>query len=119
MPCLNPTRTARSSAVHLGEDLKHRRGSLSLLLQAPIRGLRINQPGHHGGHPTVTLLKENVTMFDLTPLYRSTVGFDRLARTLNEASAFDAPTYPPYNIEKLNSVGICQIECGAQVRSTG
>lgn len=41
-------------------------------------------------------------MFDLTPLYRSTVGFDRLARTLNEASAFDAPTYPPYNIEKLS-----------------
>ena len=38
-------------------------------------------------------------MFDLTPLYRSTVGFDRLARTLNEASAFDAPSYPPYNIE--------------------
>ena len=41
-------------------------------------------------------------MFDLTPLYRSTVGFDRLARTLNEASAFDAPSYPPYNIEKLS-----------------
>ena len=41
-------------------------------------------------------------MFDLTPIYRSTIGFDRLARTLNEASAFDAPTYPPYNIEKLS-----------------
>ena len=41
-------------------------------------------------------------MFDLTPLYRSTVGFDRLARMLNEASAFDAPSYPPYNIEKLS-----------------
>jgi len=50
----------------------------------------------------VTLLKENVTMFDLTPLYRSTVGFDRLARMLNEASSFDAPSYPPYNIEKLS-----------------
>ncbi|MCX7348155.1 MAG: Hsp20 family protein, partial [Alphaproteobacteria bacterium] len=43
-----------------------------------------------------------MTMFDLTPLYRSTVGYDRLARTLNEASAFDASTYPPYNIEKLS-----------------
>jgi molecular chaperone IbpA len=49
----------------------------------------------------VTLLKENVTMFDLSPLYRSTVGFDRLARMLDEASSFDAPTYPPYNIERL------------------
>jgi molecular chaperone IbpA len=50
----------------------------------------------------VTLLKENVTMFDLTPLYRSTVGFDRLARMLDEASSFEAPTYPPYNIERLS-----------------
>ena len=40
-------------------------------------------------------------MFDLSPLYRSTVGFDRLARMLDEASTFDAPTYPPYNIERL------------------
>jgi molecular chaperone IbpA len=50
----------------------------------------------------VTLLKENVTMFDLTPLYRSTVGFDRLARMLDEASSFEAPSYPPYNIERLS-----------------
>jgi molecular chaperone IbpA len=48
-----------------------------------------------------TLLKENVTMFDLTPLYRSTVGFDRLARMLDEVSSFEAPAYPPYNIERL------------------
>ncbi len=40
-------------------------------------------------------------MFDLTPLYRSTVGFDRLARMLDEASSFEAPTYPPYNIERV------------------
>ena len=40
-------------------------------------------------------------MFDLTPLYRSTVGFDRLARMLDEASSLEAPSYPPYNIEKL------------------
>ena len=40
-------------------------------------------------------------MFDLTPLYRSTVGFDRLARMLDEASSFEAPNYPPYNIERL------------------
>lgn len=40
-------------------------------------------------------------MFDFTPLYRSTVGFDRLARMLGEASNLDTPTYPPYNIERL------------------
>ena len=40
-------------------------------------------------------------MFDLTPLYRSTVGFDRLARMLDEVSTFEAPAYPPYNIERV------------------
>ncbi|VAV92407.1 16 kDa heat shock protein A [hydrothermal vent metagenome] len=41
-------------------------------------------------------------MFDLTPLYRSTVGFDRLAQMLGEAQQYDTPAYPPYNIERLN-----------------
>ena len=40
-------------------------------------------------------------MFDLTPLYRSTVGYDRLASLLDSASSFEAPAYPPYNIERL------------------
>lgn len=40
-------------------------------------------------------------MFDLTPLYRSTVGFDRLAQMLGDLNNVDAPTYPPYNIERL------------------
>ena len=39
--------------------------------------------------------------FDLAPLYRSTVGFDRLFSALDQfASAEAAPTYPPYNIER-------------------
>jgi molecular chaperone IbpA len=38
---------------------------------------------------------------DLTPLYRSTVGFDRFAALLDSTQAHDAtPGYPPYNIEK-------------------
>lgn len=39
--------------------------------------------------------------FDLSPLYRSTVGFDRLAHMI-DATMADAgqPTYPPYDIEK-------------------
>ena len=41
-------------------------------------------------------------MFDLTPLYRSTIGFDRLARMLDDAASFEPPTYPPYNIERLS-----------------
>ncbi len=41
-------------------------------------------------------------MFDLTPLYRSTVGFDRLAQMLGEAQQYDTPAYPPYNIERLS-----------------
>lgn len=39
--------------------------------------------------------------FDMTPLLRTTVGFDRLARTLDGMAADQVPTYPPYNIEKL------------------
>jgi molecular chaperone IbpA len=39
--------------------------------------------------------------FDLTPLYRSTVGFDRLFSLLDQAGSYDpAPGYPPYNIER-------------------
>ncbi|HYD15688.1 MAG TPA: Hsp20 family protein [Hyphomicrobium sp.] len=40
--------------------------------------------------------------FDLTPLYRSTVGFDRFAQLLDSVTGgdVDAP-YPPYNIERL------------------
>ena len=39
--------------------------------------------------------------FDLAPLYRSTVGFDRLFSMLDQVSGFDAgSTYPPYNIER-------------------
>ncbi|MDX1716687.1 MAG: Hsp20 family protein [Anderseniella sp.] len=41
-----------------------------------------------------------MTMFDLTPLYRTGVGFDRLAKMLDEVNNFDAPSYPPYNIER-------------------
>jgi molecular chaperone IbpA len=39
--------------------------------------------------------------FDLAPLYRSTVGFDRLFSMLDNVAGYDsAPGYPPYNIER-------------------
>jgi molecular chaperone IbpA len=43
-----------------------------------------------------------MTTFDLSPLFRSTIGFDRMGRLLDTAARFnDAQSnYPPYNIEK-------------------
>jgi molecular chaperone IbpA len=39
--------------------------------------------------------------FDFSPLYRSTVGFDRLFSKLDGLGQLDAsPSYPPYNIER-------------------
>ena len=40
--------------------------------------------------------------YDLTPLLRATVGFDRMFNMLDTATRLDerAPSYPPYNIEK-------------------
>jgi molecular chaperone IbpA len=41
--------------------------------------------------------------FDLTPLYRSTIGFDRLGSLLDTLTSVEgeAPSYPPYNIERV------------------
>ena len=54
--------------------------------------------------------------FDLTPLYRTTVGFDRLARMLDTVNGLDATGggYPPYNIERLgeNEYGITMAVAG-------
>jgi molecular chaperone IbpA len=42
-----------------------------------------------------------VTTYDFAPLFRTAIGFDRLARLMDSAlSGPDASTYPPYNIEK-------------------
>ena len=58
---------------------------------------------------------------DFAPLYRSTVGFDRLFDMLDSVPGFDAgPTaYPPYNIERLSdneyqitSVSLLRNACG-------
>lgn len=42
--------------------------------------------------------------YDLSPLFRSTVGYDRLSRLLDSALNVDeaALAYPPYNIEKVS-----------------
>src|SRR5690242_13679624 len=42
-----------------------------------------------------------MTTFDFAPLFRTAIGFDRLARLMDTAaSSTDASSYPPYNIQK-------------------
>jgi molecular chaperone IbpA len=38
--------------------------------------------------------------YDFSPLFRSSVGFDRLANLMDTARSDEAPSYPPYNIER-------------------
>ena len=38
--------------------------------------------------------------YDFSPLFRTAIGFDRLARLVDAQAQSSAPTYPPYNIEK-------------------
>jgi len=41
--------------------------------------------------------------YDLTPLYKSTVGFDHLASVLEQLASSDTDNgYPPYNIERVD-----------------
>lgn len=40
-----------------------------------------------------------MTTFDLSPLYRTAIGFDRMADLLSNAQRVDGGGYPPYNIE--------------------
>ena len=44
-----------------------------------------------------------MTNIDLTPLYRTMVGFDRMANMIDTATRLDgAQGYPPYNIERVD-----------------
>ena len=43
-----------------------------------------------------------MSTIDLTPLYRTMVGFDRMANMIDSATRLDgAQGYPPYNIERV------------------
>jgi molecular chaperone IbpA len=43
-----------------------------------------------------------MTTYDFSPLFRTAIGFDRLARLASSAQASaDTQAYPPYNIEKI------------------
>ena len=41
-----------------------------------------------------------MSTFDFSPLFRSAIGFDRLARLANTAATTAEASYPPYNIER-------------------
>ena len=66
--------------------------------------------------------------FDLAPLYRNTVGFDRLFSMLDQfGSAESVPSYPPYNIERTGEnayrisvavAGFSQDDLGIEVKES-
>ena len=39
---------------------------------------------------------------DLSPLYHSAIGFDRMASLLDTVARDSKPSYPPYNVERLD-----------------
>src|SRR6516165_5999047 len=60
----------------------------------------------HGAPAVISLNQEDVIMlnYDLSPFYRSTVGFDRLLAMLDKVAGGEqnVPAYPPYNIERTD-----------------
>lgn len=66
--------------------------------------------------------------FDFAPLYRSTIGFDRLAQILDQVSGVEGESqYPPYNIERLGEndyritmavAGFAESELNIEVKET-
>src|SRR5207302_7038708 len=60
------------------------------------------KPGPIGGRVSNSRSMEDLSMrsYDLTPFYRSTVGFDRLFNLLDQVTSDGSPGYPPYNIER-------------------
>lgn len=70
-----------------------------------------------------------MSTFDLSPLFRTSVGFDRLMRTLQESAQWSEASngYPPYNIEKTGDdryritvavAGFSEAELAVQVHET-
>jgi molecular chaperone IbpA len=70
-----------------------RAGHLAALVSGPTQNVGHRMSLRKGGHAMRTL--------DLTPLYRSTIGFDRVFSLLDQVTGVDGGSgYPPYNIER-------------------
>merc|ERR1711988_552791 len=75
----------------------------SLELRTTFRRYGLSQSRSPAINTLLKLKEASVRTLDLTPLFRSTVGFDRMTSMLETASRVDANpanTYPPYNIER-------------------
>jgi molecular chaperone IbpA len=65
-------------------------------------------PGRSGGHASAIAQGGwRMNSFDLSPLWRSSIGFDRVGRLFDSLAAPDGAGsgYPPYNIEKTGENG--------------
>src|SRR5664279_4204342 len=76
------------------------------IVRNALSGFRID----HSGWPAWATQRQTVcsfggfvmTTYDFAPLFRTAIGFDRLARLVDTAASnTEASGYPPYNIEKL------------------
>jgi len=76
------------------------------LLMRGLEGPQRPAPPINGAPAGMSLNEEDMIMlnYDLSPFYRSTVGFDRLLSMLDKVAGGEqsAPTYPPYNIERTS-----------------
>lgn len=64
-------------------------------------------PAGEGNQTSIAFWRMIMRGFDFAPLYRATVGFDRVADLMDRVLASDVaqPGYPPYNIEKTADHG--------------
>jgi molecular chaperone IbpA len=68
------------------------------------RNTRTGRPFKGGSQPSDLAFAGgfSMTTVDFAPLFRTAIGFDRLARLVDTAaSGQEAQSYPPYNIEKV------------------
>src|ERR1700749_4131094 len=62
---------------------------------------RTSKPAASSSGAALLLERTDMSSFDFSPLYRTVVGFDRLASLIDTAQRLDgAQGYPPYNIEQ-------------------
>jgi molecular chaperone IbpA len=88
---------------HGGWGLNTIGGRLDKACARPLRGAHSTTAWPLRQAHYMSLIMEDMFMrqFDFAPLYRSTVGFDRLAQLMDSVGGVDADGYPPYNIERL------------------
>src|ERR1700674_4801182 len=81
-----------------------RRNPTHMALAQARSGCALNRPGFGG--PSACRFKGGYAMrtFDLSPLYRSTVGFDRLFSMLDQPTGCErgGSPYPPFNIVRTD-----------------